>query len=621
MKRVTLVAAAVLYSLPAFALLPAAYAQTLNVSTDRTIGGGNPINTDYDAINVGVDDALNNVFSIKADITDGLIANDLSIYNNSIVTFSGVNTNVSGFTYAYDDSSFTVSGGTMRYLFGFGNSIVNVTGGTQDYLYADENSSVFLSNGLVNYSVFAIGGGTAHIDGGTINGYIGSYDNGHMLINAGTISGPLYVANDSLTEMSSGSIDGDVREFNQGTFTLSGGTFTGSLALNDAATLNLIGSNWNVTQSSIYGTFDGANKYAVRDYTVTGLLQDGNSFSQSFTAGANYTTDGTKLTFGGSNSQEAPNLYLTTDSNVNGLYNGVYVGHDASDTVQASPTVSVTTGTDIGSLNTSNHSDTKVSDGDIGSLYAAGDSTVEMSGGTVAVYMVTNDNAVVTITGGEVNDYVLSGDNSQVILDGGLLNNAVHPFGNASFVLKSGIVGGSSSSLDQSTVRIEGGQFQGLLDAKGNSAVTMTDGTLDQLIVEDAAQATFFGGVIGEVDGIGGLVTISGGTFSTLTNLVTGGMTFHLVGSNFAFQNPYAASAFNVDGIAWNLTGVLADGESLDVVYFEGGGSFSGVNAVATTDGIFLPGAVAVPESGSLLLFAPALLGLAVFGFRMRRHK
>jgi hypothetical protein len=393
-------------SLLAVALYPLApvRAQDLFVTSNRTIGGGNPVNGNYNQVAIGFDAARTPFPGVHADITGGSIISLLASFQN-VVTISGGSIGIDpgpgasvimSAIVAGSGSTFTITGGTINSFLSFGNrgssnhdlNALVITGGTLPYLEVYDDSQVTITGGVAQANgaftrgaLINQGNGTFDVTGGTSD-FIGQFGSGTF--NFGGVATTDTFNFGGFGGGTANITGGAISHLNGSGFAtsiVSGGTIGGvSVGGNSFLTLN--GSGLTVTEGATHGVFDPDNfiNTLTTDYTVTGTLSDGAAFNAMFTAGAGYTGDASSLTFQGSGNTPAPDLFVTEDSGVTGIYNYVTIGTDETFSEIASPTV--TYNAESALLDTENGANVTMTGGIVyAGAFVNGESSLTVAGG------------------------------------------------------------------------------------------------------------------------------------------------------------------------------------------------------------------------------------------------
>ena len=277
-------------------------------------------------------------------------------------------------------------------------------------------------------------------------------------------------------------------------------------------------------------------------------------------------------------------------------------------------------------------------------MYNYNASVIEMTGGNVKVAGLYND-AQFNIYGGVMSDGLALADNAKAEIHGGIVgilslgtstgenptgkNNAnasiydgdVHSVGvhiGGTLNVYGGTINGDTSLLSFGSVNVFGGTISsfttaytgisnvnggqiGFLEAVSGGTTNLFDGTVDRGFATDS-----------------GIINVYGGTISrdTLYNykLPLWGV-YNLFGTNFNVANPQRVTVNNEfgnrDGVMWDVTGTLFNGNRLDTRYFEEGGDIS------ATARLNLINASAAPEPDTLVLLG---IALPLAGVAMRRR-
>jgi len=502
--------------------LPTVSAQNLFVTSDRTIAGGNPINGTFEQIQVGVNADLTPFPNISADFTGGT-ATFLNALNGSTV-------NISGGTVGRPPSgpfiiplSVNIAGGSTVNLNG-GNLIsavvVHGTGG-------DGGSNTFnMSGGTVN-GFLQNDGGVVNISGGSFP--VTAADFSGSVVNAG--SGTINVTGGSIFRLtnvdfsfSPGTINfggtATVNTLNAsgGVTNISGGTISsGGVAVRETGVANFFGSGLSVNLISSGPVFDedSFTNFVLSSYTVTGTLSNGAALNTTVTAG-DFSNSGSLATFNAP--ALAPDLFVTTDQTVTGVYNNVNVGIDETLSTPSNPTATVAAGTDTISLTTYSQSITLMTGGLVrGGVLVTEQSRFDLSGGDVPGGIYTDPGSTVNISGGAVSFLSLGGTGT---ISGGAVDFVELSAGATLIVQGSGLTATADGPLG--LLWDPNSQTNYLAAANIQVAGTLVDGTaFDQTVVSSGATGTTNQQTVGGALAAPDLSLTENTTTSTAYNRVT----------------------------------------------------------------------------------------------------
>jgi len=213
-------------------------------------------------------------------------------------------------------------------------------------------------------------------------------------------------------------------------------------------------------------------------------------------------------------------------------------------------------GTILHQLNLIDHATATVDEGVIESISVVDDSSMEMWGSTVNEFEV-NHRAKAEVHGGEIN-YLNSFEDSTLEVRGGQTSKQLY-------------------ASDNGEVRVHDGDFQGKIEADGNSSITLSGGNVGaSLFATDSGVITLDGYGFEIDDGAGKVVSMSRGDW---------------ISDEFGYNS------------TGTITGFLSDGTELNVSFTLNGG---------TAD------IQVVPELSS---FTCLLIFLVAFGLRFRGTK
>jgi autotransporter family porin len=489
---------AVACSLSALALCPLGQAvgQDLFVTEDRTIGGGNPLSGGVDGfVVVGADMDFNPFPNVTVDITGGTITDYVSALNQSVVNISGgvigkLSDGGQSFTALSigGGSTINLSGGTINSfvtvgpLFGDDGTIntFNMSGGTTPYIYNN-------AGGVVN-----ITGGTIAAAPGFIQGVVGNYDNGTINITGGTMDIVGGFGFNPGTINFGGTAATDRLNVFSGVANVTGGTIgAGGVTIQNTGVVNFTGAGLTVNSSGTHAFFDENyfQNFLVADYTITGTLTSGAALNTTVSAGGDYSNDGALATFNAP--ALAPDLFVTTDQSVSGVYNNVNVGIDETFSTPSNPTATIADGTDTVFLTTYSNSVTNMTGGIVrGFVYVSEQSQFNMTGGEAPGGIANDIGTTVNISGGHT---AYLGIGGAATVSGGTIDFVEMVSGGSLTVQGSGLsaTGTAAKYWDGYTNYLNAGQF--------NVTGTLTDGNaFDQTVLAsgasgDATQQTLVG--------------------------------------------------------------------------------------------------------------------------------
>lgn len=390
---------------------PTASAQSLYVTADRTIAGGNPINGTFTDIRVGTDAANAPFPNLTADVTGGTLG-FLNALNRSTVNISGgtLGRPPEGFIFysslnIAQGSTVNMTGGSLIGFVGVRSTgsdglvnTFNMSGGTVISFIQNENGGIVnITGGTVTgnddfNAVSNYGSGTVNVTGGSVASILGASFFGP----GGTVNFGGTASTNSITSLG-------------GTINISGGTFgSGGVTVRDTGITNFTGSGLTVTEVSTGPFYDenfGVNLF-LSSYTLSGTLSNGEAVNTTISAGASFTNSGSLATFNAP--ALAPDLYVTTDQTVTGVYNYVNVGIDETFSTPSNPTATVATGTDT-------------------------------------VYLQTYSNSITHMTGGLVRAYAFVTEQSRFDLSGGQVTFGIDSFGSPDSIIN--VSGGATGFL------------------------------------------------------------------------------------------------------------------------------------------------------------------------------
>jgi len=194
--------------------------------------------------------------------------------------------------------------------------------------------------------------------------------------------------------------------------------------------------------------------------------------------------------------------------------------------------------------------------------------------------------AIAFVPGGAVSGLAAS-ESSSVTMSGGTVEYDLFAFGTSTVTMSGGTVWDDVTAYDFSTIIMSGGVVNDTVNPRDLAHITMTGGTvLTWLYSEGSSTLTMSGGWVAE-----GLRALDS---STIT----------IVGYDFAVNGVPVPYGDLTDPVG-RLTGTLASGETIDNIFYQGDGDYTGTIRL-------------VPEPSTGLLLGLGLAGLALFHRRVR---
>ena len=523
---------------------------------------------------------------------------------------------------ANDSAALNISGGNVKAMRGGHYATLNISGGNVDSASSDDLSEANLSGGVVQYglatefSTFNVSGGLISVnvsvrDASTLNitgGYVnaaGGNETSILNVSGGSV-GELAVSRNGTINITGGIIDEKVQAFDSAkiniaggsvnnthtydsaVLTVSGGTITGEIGVHEISTLNLRGSNLGVIVGDTHGFYNvnSRTNYTVRDYSITGNLNDGTYINKTVTAAANTSNLGdSSIRLRGKELEKAPDIYIIQSGLVDGVYNKVTVGRDASNAA-SNPVVTLGDGFDSVDMFLYNNNRTTLIGGNVRGLLNANDSTdLSISGSNIA-HLRSFDNSVISGNGGEF-DRVSTAGSSTVAITGGIISGFVSSSDSSNLDIVSSNFTSESSSLygsGSSTIRIADTDLA--FASIGNTAtLNIAGGNTDQVATSDYSVVTLVRGSITEIYGSGSsTVNVLGGNVDGVyfgydyydpteengTFNMTGGSvgyayvgfgTANIAGGNLVTVQGGEDSVLNITG--GNISDILGSGNSI----------------------------------------------------------
>ena len=277
---------------------PTLFTNVFNLPGDDFPDSGSVKGVDGETTQINVADAIGTSFE----------------FGNSFDAFDGVEVNITGGSVGslegLDGSEINISGGSLgRRLDARQGSVVNISGGTvNDFFFTDEGSEVNFSGGSLDGRLVARG--TVNVRGGSL-GSVDTFESSVLNISGGALDGG-FQARGSEVNITGGSVgggpvvgvgavgvftfalDGSVVNISGGTVgenfntadsvvNISGGSIGSRIRVGSGTTFNLFGSNFVLDGESLDDLVVGdAFTIENRDVTISGILDDGSSFSFNF---------------------------------------------------------------------------------------------------------------------------------------------------------------------------------------------------------------------------------------------------------------------------------------------------------------------------------------------------
>ncbi len=212
-----------------------------------------------------------------------------------------------------------------------------------------------------------------------------------------------------------------------------------------------------------------------------------------------------------------------------------------------------------------------------------------------------NSSADLTLVAGAVMQNVRAFNNSRVVVSGGEATS-LRSEDNAKLYMNYGTVSGAVTVSENSVAFINGGTV-GSVVTSGNARAYITDGTFSDLSASGNSETWVYGG------------NISRDTLYAYDNGA-----FNIFGDDLLLDFATATRGDDGNGILgtfYDLTGTLTDGAVLNTRFFDADGGYQ-IGQTGANAPLFLNNAaVAVPETGTLPLFA--LAGIGTLGLVARR--
>lgn len=321
-------------------------------------------------------------------------------------------------------------------------------------------------------------------------------------------------------------------------------------------------------------------------------------------------------------------LYVTVDrtiangnpiDNSTGGYTGVDVGEDSSANpfygihadlvgVQIGNAISVV---NDGTVHFTNNSFTQY-------LYAEDSSTILFDSGVANSGVSVSGTAHLTFTGSAATNDIGTGDTATVTITGGAISNHAGATGNGHLDISGGFVDHVTADT-YGTVSFGGTASTNRLFAQENSTITFTGGTISgYLYAANDSITNMSGGYAEEIRLLGNaVVNVTGGSIgpNTIVGLSSAAVT-NIFGTGLVYSNPTASTFAGNNGMLWDLSGTLENGDTLSTHYFDISG-----NMVVPQGLNFNPSGVTVPEGSTVVLLGLALPLIGAVRVARRRKK
>ena len=319
------------------------------------------------------------------------------------------------------------------------NPFPNVTaaitiGATIGHFTADNGSTVNMTGGTVTAG--DLYNSTANFSGGTITGEISAYSNSSVNVSGAATLDSLYISGSSNAILGGGTVN----LLNlYGTGTVTGGSLSAANVRN-AAALTVTGNTLAATKTGSFGYYDAtvsANRIIDR-FNLTGNLTNSDAINASINAASQVTGNANTLTFAGSDSATiADDLYISDSGAPSGIYSGVVIGYDSGFVNATSPIVTGGADFTAGDLSLYNTSDVSLTDSDIThSLNLHDTSTAIVDSTSDITSVTTGDHSNLTIGANTLSDVQASGDSTLEVGYGNITHLASS--GNSATFLDSG---------------------------------------------------------------------------------------------------------------------------------------------------------------------------------------
>jgi hypothetical protein len=231
------------------ALAPAAFGQTLYITSDMDVNGT------WDNVIVGKDATLTQNSSPKVRYLGGAVNNMLRVFNSSLLEIQDGTSNTILFS---ETSQGAVSGGTNTGFIGVGGaSRLEVTDGTSNTILFSETGRGVIGGGSTG-TIGVSGSGLATITDGTSNTILIS-EGGRAVIGGGAVAGSIQVGDNGFAEITDGTSNTIILS-ESGAVDLRGGDLQGgTIFLLGDGSVRFIGTDFSATNPTpgTYGAYTG----------------------------------------------------------------------------------------------------------------------------------------------------------------------------------------------------------------------------------------------------------------------------------------------------------------------------------------------------------------------------
>lgn len=256
----------------------------LYVTSDRTISGGNPINSSEFGIYIGRDAVNNRYTGVDADLVGATDSWNLETLSDSVVSIRN-NTYIEQM-YAQEDSTVTVNSAIINNgitVNGHANLTILGVLTTSIGIYSDapmlpgdKRATANISGGTFNNAATVTGYGVLNLSGGSFGNAVIGFNNAEITFGGTASTLHMYAYDNSHITVTGGTI-GDVRVIGNGVVDVYGGVISPNTVygLSPTALVNFYGTNLQYSNPTA-GTFGGNDGYY---WDLTGTLQNGDLLS------------------------------------------------------------------------------------------------------------------------------------------------------------------------------------------------------------------------------------------------------------------------------------------------------------------------------------------------------
>jgi hypothetical protein len=610
-----------------------------------------------DANNSGVGAYNQSIVNMSGGLISGMGAADHSTVNVSGGTVNNLGATGNG-TVNFSGGAVTASAGFLDHsTFNMSDGQIGINPQSGDVQFFSDNVAT-LSGGMITGDI-STGFGRGAVSPATINLYgtnVGGdvfLDNSIAKLVTGSVGGSFSIINGSAFTMTGGVVGGNVSALNStfsmtngsvmqnvnvvGVLNITGGSILGDATVNSgSATMSdgIVWGNMVISGATTVGSMTGGSvtrNLAVNNGAVVGIsgatigtLSVRSGSEVNFAGGSviglpEAPRDNNVTVTGGStlNIQSGTFSYglIASDANTHVTIDGATFVDDVYKVISTSfATLTVNGGDFPNGIYVRSSGQALLNGGKISNVLAESSGYVAINGATISGNVYADTHATVGMTAGEVNGTISVQNASVASMTGGTASEVIVGSG-GTFLLFDGHPHTVNSIASGASVAIFDGIISNQLTASNGGYASVNGGVILEVLARDSGRIDIFGGEIGRVFADGGEVNIFGGTIepSTLVNFGIGDgaldSLFTINGSNLQLTNPLAGifsdDSNDYNGIFWDLTGILDNGDILSTRYFDFNGALTG------PAGIMLVNTSTVPLPTAFWLFLSGIAGMA----------